>query len=73
MKFTLPPKKLKPYINDQRIVIKFAWFPKRLTNSNIVIWLERYVSVQEFSDEYQKTGEGYGYDWFEIEAKEFKQ
>lgn len=76
MKFSLPPKKLKPNIGTQRIVVKFAWLPKRLSDTRTCIWLERYVSKQVFREEYVRdigdVNGYYIYEWCEVEVRENK-
>ena len=33
-------------VGDERTVKRFAWRPTRITNTNIVVWLESYYSVE---------------------------
>ena len=39
----------RPVPNDKRTVIRFAWIPTVMTNSNI-IWLEKYKDHQIYVD-----------------------
>ena len=61
--------KAKPRINEKRVVIKFAFFPKLIGNldGGRYVWLERYESHQKYF--------AYIYDrvqWNEQEAIELK-
>jgi len=36
-----------PNVGDEKTIIKFAWFPKRIEKTKIV-WLEKYVEVMVY-------------------------
>lgn len=56
-----PPKvRLPPKFGDKRHVRKFAWFWTRC--GDFTVWLEHYISVQEF----RTVGFLFG-DWVEIQ------
>lgn len=46
----------KPCVGQKRVVKRFAWFPTR-TDSGIVVWLERYLSYEEYCHDWE------GYKW----------
>lgn len=50
----------------KRTKIKFALFPKRLNNHQL-IWLERYRSYQEYEKEYCMGGDLSGWREYKIE------
>jgi len=41
--------KSKPKIGDRRVVKRFAWLPKTMSNG-IRIWLESYFSVEQYKE-----------------------
>jgi len=41
--------KSKPKIGDRRVVKRFAWFPKTMSNGTR-IWFESYFSVEQYKE-----------------------
>lgn len=40
--------KQKPAIGDNRWIRKFAWFPKQMGVAGGMVWLEHYISTQQY-------------------------
>ena len=47
MKFKVKPK---PCFYDKKIVVKFAWFPKRIEDT--IVWLEEYLVVYRYEKDW---------------------
>lgn len=52
-------KVIKPKIGDIKEVIKFALFPTKINNDDI-IWLERYIVTYEFKEKMYRVKSQYG-------------
>lgn len=51
-------KKVSPALGEKREVVKFAVL-QRLTEGDIIVWLEKYIEVQEWrNDKYLHMGDG---------------
>lgn len=37
-----------PYKGQRRVIEKFAWYPVKLTDTNVKIWWEPYFACQEY-------------------------
>jgi hypothetical protein len=68
VKFNLSPNRLKTGPGLRRKVVRFAWLPKKLEDEGIVVWLERYISVQKIVTRHSISGYRTT-SWLEIEAK----
>jgi hypothetical protein len=57
---------VEPKLGDKRVIERFALFPR--TVGDTTVWLERYISYQEFG--LWSVGGGWGeYFWQEYEAE----
>jgi len=63
--------KLKPKIGDRRVVKRFAWLPKTMSNGTR-IWLESYFSVEQYKEIGVMTDSGIivpEEEWVEIHSE----
>jgi hypothetical protein len=67
-------KKAKYKIDDTRIKLKFAWFPKRIRELNNVylIWFEYYYSFQKYRSWFDNTSGSQGIYWEETSRTLYK-
>ena len=68
MKFKIENTK-EPMLGDTRTIRKFAWFP--VCCEDYVVWLESYLSVQQYQRSDELCYDGYSYyRWNEIDRRE---
>ena len=47
------PKRV-PEDKEVRKVKRFAWLPVTMWNEPLVVWLETYITIEEWCDEYEE-------------------
>ena len=62
----------QPQLGDTRWILKFAWFPKSVGKKGLTVWLEKYVSQQEYTTWKvpgpMMKGTRRVFDWKEVQA-----
>lgn len=49
---------IRPQLGDTRTVTKFAWLPRRVGKGTYIVWLEKYLSIQQFDETLEYVGNG---------------